>query len=73
MDPNDRAAGKKLEQEKGLLPGISYHYEVNVQPMREYHIDCHEEFETMRPQLSIRKPLNEPELIFVGQDETVIR
>ena len=64
---------KKLEQEKGLLPGIAHLYEINGQLMRKYHIDCHAEFETMQPQLSIRKPLNGPELIFVGQHKTVIQ
>ena len=59
-----------LEQNQGLLPGVAAHC---YEGMREYHIDTHPSFQTMRAGLSVRKPLNSRPIIIYGQDETVLK
>ena len=59
-----------LEENESLLPGVAAHCH---EGMREYHIETHPSFLTMKPGLSVRKPMNSRPKIIYGQDETVAK
>ena len=59
-----------LEENEGLLPGVAAHC---YEEMREYHIDTHPSFLTMKPGLSVRKPINSRQKIIYDHDKTVVK